>query len=82
MLHGERDLQRKPQLMISGNYPARGALSAPVRESTRVVSRRAVAGWQEGRLAREGGAVGGARLASSRSAEGTLDPSVAPGATE
>ena len=27
MLHGERDLQRKPQLMISGNYPACGALT-------------------------------------------------------
>ena len=32
VLHGERDLQRKPQLMISGNYyPARGALSACAR---------------------------------------------------
>ncbi len=72
MLHGERDLQRKPQLMISGNYPARGALSACARarawraDAQRQGGKRA--GWQEG------GAVGGARLASSRSAEGTLDP--------
>ena len=72
MLHGERDLQRKPQLMISGNYPACGALSACARarawraDAQRQGGKRA--GWQEG------GAVGGARLASSRSAEGTLDP--------
>ena len=67
MLHGERDLQRKPQLMISGNYPARGAPSACARarawraDAQRQGGKRA--GWQEG------GAVGGARLASSRSAE-------------
>ena len=50
MLHGERDLQGDPQLMISGSYPARGALSAC--ESTRVVIRRQRQVGGEGRLAR------------------------------
>ena len=74
MLHGERDLQRKPQLMISGNYPARGALR--LSACARARAWRADAQRQGGKRAgwQEGGAVGGARLASSRSAEGTLDP--------
>ena len=50
MLHGERDLQGDPQLMISGSYPARGALSAC--ESTRVVIRRQRQVGGEGRSAR------------------------------
>ena len=57
---GQSDIQ----LIISGNCPARGVLSAC--ESTRVVIRSGRvaerAGWQEG----------GARLASSRSAERPL----------
>ena len=48
MLHGERDLQSEIQLMISGSYPARGALSAS--ESTRVVIRRTSAGWRRGQV--------------------------------
>ena len=51
MLHGERDLQSDIQLIISGNCPARGVLSAC--ESTLVVIRSGRvaerAGWQEGR---------------------------------
>ena len=86
MLHGERDLPcrgrpRKPQLMISGNYPARGAVrsatgSGALSACARARAWRADAQRQGGKRAgwQEGGAVGGARLASSRSAEGTLDP--------
>ena len=51
VLHGERDLQSDIQLIISGNCPARGVLSAC--ESTLVVIRSGRvaerAGWQEGR---------------------------------
>ena len=51
MLHGERDLQSEPQLMSSGNYPARPAWrSERLREHARGDPQRQ--GGGEGRLAR------------------------------
>ena len=78
MLHGERDLQSEPQLMISGSYPARGALSAC--ESTRVVIRHSGwlaerAGWQESGALRRAEAPSDhwRRLAASRRCTSLVD---------